>query len=99
MKGLCSAASGSVGAGTRLASGEAFEEPFEPGHALAQIGDVAAHAGDARADGAPEHEPGADDGDEESDGVDVHSGTVARGGWALAMEAAPRGVSERERVR
>ena len=96
MTGLCCAASGSIGGGAGLASGEAFEEPFEPGHALAQIGDIAAHvtklaphADDARAD----------DGDEKSDGIDVHPGTVAHGGRAPTMEAVPGDMSERERVR
>ena len=52
-----------------LAAGEPLEQPFQPCHALAKAGHVAAELAQARDDQPGEHGAGADDGDDERDRV------------------------------
>ena len=65
-RGGCGGAGGVWSSGRRcgLAARESFEQPLEPRHAFAQVGDVAAHRMLAGEDDRGEGDRGADDGDE-----------------------------------
>ena len=60
--------------GRRLAAREPFKQPFEPRHALAQVGDIAAKLAQARDNQPGEHGASADDGDNDHDRVERHCG-------------------------